>query len=61
MTIRYNGCPVVGFGVSEMPTPPTVVPKASPWPMVLASSVVSAAAGWAIDEIAHRVRGKRRR
>lgn len=59
MTVRYNGHPVVGFG--EEPTPPTTTKASSPWPMVLATSVVSAATGWAIDEIAHRVRGKRKR
>lgn len=59
MTIRFNGHPVIGFGASEEPTPPAAT-ASSPWPMLLASSVVSAAAGWAIDEITHRVRGKRR-
>jgi hypothetical protein len=57
VTVRYNGQPIVGFG--EAPTPPTTT-KTSPWPMVLASSVVSAAAGWAIDEVVRKVRKKRR-
>jgi hypothetical protein len=58
MTIRFNGHPVIGFGASEEPAPP---PKVSPWPMVLATSVVSAATGWAIEEIARRTIRKRKR
>jgi hypothetical protein len=57
--MNYNGHPVVGFG-EEQPTPPTTKPK-SEWPMLFATSIVSAAAGWAIDETARYVRGRRRR
>lgn len=59
MTISYNGHPVIGFGASEEPTPPTSKPP-SPWPMLLASSVVSAAAGWAIDEVVRKIRKRKR-
>lgn len=59
--MNYGGHPVVGFGETEVVAPSTKSRTPSPWPMLLASSVVSAAAGWAIDEVAHRVRGKRRR
>jgi hypothetical protein len=58
--MNYGGNPVVGFGETEVVAPSTKA-SSSPWPMVLASSVVSAAAGWVIDDVAHRVRGKRRR
>lgn len=60
MTIRYGGHPVVGFGQDEPVAPSAQKASTSPWPMLLVSSVVSAAAGWAIDEAAHRIRGKRR-
>ncbi len=58
--MNYGGHPVVGFGETEVVAPSTK-PSSSPWPMLLASSVVSAAASWVIDEAVHRVRGKRRR
>ena len=56
--IARGGRPVVGFGGEE-----PVIPKpVSPWPMVLATSVVSAVAGWAIEEVANRtIRRKRKR
>ena len=56
--IARGGRPVVGFG-GEEPTSPKPV---SPWPMVVATSVVSAVAGWAIEEVANRtIRKKHRR
>lgn len=58
MTIRYNGHPVIGFGSS--PAMPPAATGASPWPMVLATSVVSALAGWTIEEVAQRFRKRRR-
>lgn len=61
MTVHYGDHPIVGFGQGALVAPAAVAATASPWPMVLASSVVSAAAGWAIDEVAHRVRKKKRR
>jgi len=60
MIVHYGGHPVVGFGESSDPSPPTTK-TASPWPMLIASSVVSAAAGWAIEEVAHKVRKKKKR
>lgn len=59
MTIRHNGHPVVGFGEEEA-TPPIAPSTTSPWTIPLATSVVSAAAGWAIQEIARVARGGRR-
>lgn len=59
MTIHYNGHPVVGFGEDAIVTP-AAPPTTSPWSMVLASSVVSAAAGWAIEGIARAATGRRR-
>lgn len=55
--MKFNGVPVIGFG--DAVTAPST-PKSSPWPMVLATSVVSAVAGWTIEEVARAVRGKRR-
>lgn len=55
--MKINGVPVVGFG-QEDPTPPAAS-GSSPWGMVVATSVVSAAAGWVIEEVARKFRGKR--
>lgn len=61
MTIRYNGHPVVGFALGDLPATPVAAPKPkSEWPMLFASSFVGAAATWAIDETARYVRGWRR-
>jgi hypothetical protein len=49
-----------GFGVGETVAPPAYSPP-SPWAMGIATSVVGAAVGWAIEEIAVHVRGRRRR
>jgi len=58
--ISFNGVPVVGFGTNEA-SPPTSTSKASPWTIALATSVVSAATGWAIEEVARRtIRRKHR-
>jgi hypothetical protein len=56
--VRYNGHPVIGFGEDTVVTP--VPSTSSPWTIPLATSVVSAAAGWAIQEIARVARGGRR-
>lgn len=56
--IHYNGHPVVGFGEDALVAP--AAPPTSPWTIPLATSVVSAAAGWAIQEIARAASGKRR-
>lgn len=57
--MNYGDRPVVGFGETSVVAPSTK-PSSSPWPMVLASSVVSAAASWVIDEVAHKVRRTKR-
>lgn len=57
--ITRNGVPV-GFG-EAVTTPSAKQTSASPWPMALATSVVGAAAGWAIEEIARKTMKKRRR
>jgi len=57
--MRLNGTPVVGFGQAELVAP--VAAATSPWPEVFVTSVVSAAAGWVIEEVARNVRGKKRR
>jgi hypothetical protein len=55
--ISLGGTPIVGFG--ESVTVP-IKTGASPWPLALATSVVGAAAGWVIEEVARSVRKKRR-
>jgi len=47
---------VVGFG-----NPALVVPAAAPWGEIIVTSVVSAAAGWALEEVAERYKSKKRR
>jgi len=59
--IRYGVRPITGFGIGETLTPPVATPGTSPWPMVLASSVVSAATGWAIEEVVRRTIRKKKR
>jgi hypothetical protein len=56
-TLTVRGAPVVGFG-EEAPAPPAR--STSPWTIALATSVVSAAAGWTIEEVAKKFRKKRR-
>jgi len=48
--------PVVGFG-----NPALAVPAATPWAEIIVTSVVSAAAGWALDEAATRFSSKKRK
>jgi len=55
--LALSGTPVIGFG-QEDPTPPATS-GSSPWGMVVATSVVSAAAGWVIEEVARKFRGRR--
>lgn len=59
MTILRGGVPVVGFGQTEAVLVPAAT-ATSPWTVALATSVVGAATGWMIEEIATRVRGRRR-
>jgi hypothetical protein len=57
--ISRDGKPVVGFGDAEVSLPRAAGP--SPWAMGIATSVVGAAVGWAIEEVAVHFRGRRRR
>jgi hypothetical protein len=57
--IRIDGNPVVGFGVGETVSAPTVRAP-SPWAVAITTSVVGAAVGWAIEEVARNIRGRRR-
>ena len=59
MTILRGGVPVVGFGQAEAVVVPVAV-HTSPWAVALATSVIGAATGWVIEEIATHIRGKRR-
>lgn len=74
--ISLGGRAVPGFALGDPPRPsecacrkvlgvgdltaPTVV-HASPWAVALATSVIGAATGWVIEEIATHVRGRRDR
>lgn len=61
MTEHVSKCGVnSNFGVSETVTPP-VASSTSPWGMALATSMFSAATGWVIEEVARKVRKKKRR
>jgi hypothetical protein len=57
-SIAFGAAPLVGFGQVELAAPAAA---ASPWAVALVTSVVGAAAGWTIEELARNVRGKRRR
>lgn len=58
--MKRNGHPVVGFGDPGTISVPPVVAM-SPWPTLLASSVVSAVTGLVVEEIVKSVRKRRRR
>ena len=53
----------VGFGQEEEITAPVAAIAAapSPWAVALMTSVLGAATGWVIEEVAKGVRGKRKR
>jgi hypothetical protein len=53
-----GGAPIVG--ISEAIAAPRVT-GTSPWALAIATSVVGAAAGWVIEEVARKVRGRRKR
>ena len=56
-TISLGDQPVVGFG-----NPALIVPAATtPWSEIIVTSVVSAAAGWGLEEIATQYRSKKKR
>jgi hypothetical protein len=50
----------IGFGQEEI-LAPVVAASASPWTLAIATTVLGAATGWVIEEIARNVRGRRRR
>lgn len=74
--ISRNGAAVPGFALGEPPRPSECACRkvlgigddltapapvhASPWAVALATSVIGAATGWVIEEIATHVRGGRR-
>ena len=60
--VLLDGHPVVGFGQGEeLIVPAAAALPASPWTVALATSVIGAATGWVIEELATHVRGRRRR
>ena len=50
--------PVVGFGQGALAAPAAI---ASPWTVAIVTSVVGAATGWVLEEVALHARKKRRR
>jgi len=59
MIVR-NGRPVVGFGQTETLVPPAAASAPSLWTTAILTSVVGGATSWVVEEIAKKVRGKRR-
>jgi hypothetical protein len=58
-----GGRPVAGFALGDagaLGVVATPVAAISPWTMALATSMLGAATGWVIEEIATAVRGHRR-
>jgi len=47
---------VDGFG--DQQTTPPAVPVTAPWKVAVATSMLSAATGWAIEAVARKVRGR---
>jgi hypothetical protein len=58
--MNYNGHPVVGFGQAEVVAPVAAATGPSAWTVAIVTSVVGGAASWVVEEIANKVRGKRR-
>jgi hypothetical protein len=56
--ISLRGAPI-GFGQEGLAAP-VAAAAGMPWGMALATSVIGAATGWVIEEIATKIRGKRR-
>ena len=59
--ISRGGRSVAGFGQVEAAPPAAAVVGTSPWAIALTTSVLGAATGWVIEEVARSVRRKRRR
>jgi membrane protein YqaA with SNARE-associated domain len=58
--ISRNSRPVIGFGQAETLMAPTVASTPSLWTTAILTSVVGGATSWVVEEIAKKVRGKRR-
>lgn len=58
MIVR-NGHPVIGFGQVEL-VAPAAATAPSLWTTAILTSVVGGATSWVVEEIAKKVRGKRR-
>jgi prepilin signal peptidase PulO-like enzyme (type II secretory pathway) len=56
--LSLGNAPAVGFGNAALIAPAVAT---SPWKVALVTSVVSAATGWVIEEVAQATRRKRRR
>lgn len=56
--LALAGAPAVGF--SEALVAPTIA-ALSPWKVALTTSLLGAVTGWVLDEVAQKVRGRRRR
>jgi membrane protein YqaA with SNARE-associated domain len=55
--MNRNNAPVVGFGQAAVAAP---VAATSPWKVAVVTSVIGAATGWVIEEVAkHTIRRKR--
>lgn len=54
--IALGSYPVIGFA-DEFVSPPS---STSPWGLAVGTSIVSAAAGWVIEEVARKIMKRRR-
>jgi hypothetical protein len=59
--VAPGGKPAVGFGQALMAPTTMAATATSPWLFALATSAMGAATGWVIEEVAKKVRGKKRR
>jgi len=75
--ISHGGRPVIGFALSGPPQPSECAckkvlgigddvtvpphPHSSPWAVALATSIMGAATGWVIEEVARHVRERDQR
>lgn len=57
--VSRDGKPVVGLGDDGSLRSPMVA-QPSPWAVAITTSMVGAAVGWVIEEIATHVRGRRK-
>ncbi len=57
--MKYNGHPVIGFGQAEL-VAPAATTAPSLWTTAILTSVVGGATSWVVEEIAKKVRKKRR-